>query len=55
VAARQHAPSVERPASSPAGAGGFVAGILARMQDTTALFMNVVEEEFSEVHLQGPA
>ena len=50
MAAHQHTPRVERLASSPAGAGRFVAGTVARMQNATALFMNVVEkEEFSEV------
>ena len=34
---------------SPAGAGRFVAGTVARVQNATALFMNVVEGEFSEV------
>jgi hypothetical protein len=49
VAAHQHTSRVERRASPPAGAGRFVAGTIARMQNATALFMNVVEGEFSEV------
>jgi hypothetical protein len=53
VAAHQHTPRVERLASSPAGAGRFVAGTVARMQNATALFMNVVEEEFCELRLLG--
>ena len=53
VAAHQHTPRVERLASSPAGAGRFVAGTVARMQNATALFMNVVEVEFYELRLYG--
>jgi hypothetical protein len=41
----------ERRLRSPAGAGRFVAGTVARMQNATALYMNVVDEEFSEVGL----
>src|ERR687897_553283 len=47
VAAHQHTPRLERLASSPAGAGRFVAGTVARMQNATALFMNVVEKKNS--------
>ena len=36
----------ERRLRSPAGAGRFEAGTVARMQHATALFMNVVEGEF---------
>jgi hypothetical protein len=53
VAAHQHTPRVERLASSPAGAGRFVAGTVARMQNATALFMNVVELDFSHLEAKG--
>ena len=51
MAAHQHTPRVERRASPLAGAGRFVAGTVARMQNATALFMNVVEYAFSEVQI----
>jgi hypothetical protein len=41
----------ERRLRSPAGAGRFVAGTVARMQNATALFVNVVEVEFCELRL----
>ena len=50
-----HAPFVERRVSPPAGAGGFVAVTLAQMQHAMVLFMNVVEEEFSEVRVVAQA
>ena len=43
----------ERRLRSPAGAGRFVAGTVARMHNATALFMNVVEGEFSEVRRES--
>ena len=44
---------MERRASPPAGARGFVAGTLAQMQDATALFTECVEGVFSEVRGLG--
>ena len=56
MTSHEHPPRVERQASPPAGAGRFVAGTkVARMQNATALFMNVVEGEFCELRMHDLA